>query len=117
MIKFNYHQYAVLADDKAEGINFKHFAKSLMEDERDRAVHMLQSLLGLDYEKAKMSTNFFAKKLEDGPEVIVETMLIRGMIMENNYDEAVKMVQKVFNIYGVDAVHAVDQIALLVGKN
>jgi hypothetical protein len=117
MIKFNYHQYAVLADYKDEGINFKHFARSIMEDEFDRAIHMLQSLLDLDYEKAKNSTIHFSAQLDQSPEVIVKTMLIRGMVLENNYEDAVKMVQEIFHIYGVDAVRAVDQIAVLLGEN
>lgn len=116
MIKFNYHQYAVLADDKDEGINFKHFARSIMDDEADRAIHMLQSLLDLDYEKAKSSTDHFTKLLDQGPEIIVKTMLLRGLVLENNYEDAIKMIQEVFNLYGVDAVRAADQIAVLLGK-
>lgn len=100
----------LFSNKKEEEINFKVFNIHIMNKEYDKATRVLRTLIDIDYELAEQMTNHYSSKMKEGPQVAIKLMSLKPLLENKQTNEALMIIQDVFNVYGLNAIKLLDKI-------
>jgi len=86
--------------------NFQDFGKAVMENNLKIATRVLRDIFQIDYKPAERSAEFVITTSKTHPAVLREIIGIRFLIQDDKKNEALLLIQKIFNISGIDSIKA-----------
>ncbi len=104
----------VLTFKKLGDINFKEFGMAIAQDDIKKATRILRDLLNLEFEQAQKSTNHFRDKFKIEPNLIMRTMQIKTHIEVGQQNDALVIIQDIFNLSGFDSINALEGIKKMI---
>jgi hypothetical protein len=105
---------SVLSLKKKGEINFKEFGMAIADDNIKKAIRILRDLLNLDFDTAEKSTMHFKKKFEVEPNIIIKTMEIRTYVEAGQQNDALVVIQEIFDLNGFDSINALESIKKII---
>lgn len=91
-------------------VNFKSFGQLIAQGDVTAAARILRDLLGLDFDKAQKSAEFFKNELHKDSNIILKTMSIRAKIELGQKNDALLLIQEVFGLDGIQSIGALSKI-------
>ena len=82
-----------------EPLTFRDFAAAVMSNDVTKAASVLETLLGLDAERATTAAQHFAQRMQAGPEFMMKAMGMRQVVEAR--DEA-KLKELLTDLFGLD---------------
>jgi hypothetical protein len=100
----------VLSFKKTGEVNFKEFGMAVAQDDIKRATRILRDLLNLEFIQAEKATLHFKEKFDTEPNLLMKTMQIRTHIELGQQNDALVIIQDIFNLSGFESINALESI-------
>lgn len=101
---------------KDKELNFKVFARNVAEGNVDEASRVLRDLIKCDFEEAQRITLHFKKKYEESPNVMMQMMMIKSQLEQNQRNDALLAVQDLLGVTGPQSLQILELMNDLVQK-